>query len=102
MATFTIKRGGTLLLAVLLTDATGNALNLSAVTFAGQARDQASNLVEVLSITQGTQTGTALLEATDTATWPIGRVLCDIKATAGGIVLISETFVIHVLPAVTQ
>jgi hypothetical protein len=102
MATFTIKRGGTLLLALLLSDTSGNPIDLTGVTIAAQLRDAGSSLVEQLTITPAADVGAAVIEATDTATWPIGRLLCDIKVSFGGIVLVTDTFAVRVIQEVTQ
>lgn len=56
-------------------------------------------LVTVVDEAIGTYTLTAPL---GTATWPIGRQLCDIKETNSGNTKLTDTFTLTVLKAITH
>lgn len=99
-----IKRGEALLLQLTFLHDDGiTPVDLTTVTLAGQVRDPVGGLVATLPIVvSATQEGVALVTVADTSQWPLGMVRGDVRATAGGLPQLSDTFGIRVNRAVTQ
>lgn len=107
MTTIAHKRGDTLSLG-LTWDEEGETIDLTGYEVAAQLRDAHDVLVADLTVAiadQTTQRGRCTLSATaaETATWPIGKLSCDVQFTApGGAVASSETFSISVARDITR
>ena len=87
----------------------GCPVNLTGSTVRASLRDKALTLIEELTVTLGVQSGATLGTFTvsalpaDTATWPVGSLVCDFRIEDSlGVVTHSETFLITVENAVTQ
>lgn len=88
----------------------GDTLNLTGATLRAQVRPRNGTsfgavVQELTYAVVSAALGTFTLSATSaqTALWPTGRLACDLELTdSGGAVLHSQTFDVHVLPAVTQ
>ncbi len=102
MTSFAIKQGETMLLAINMADDNGVPIDISQLAISAQVRDGRANLIEALSVMLGAETGTGILQANDTANWPTGRLLCDVKLSLGSLAVATETFAIFVSSGVTQ
>jgi len=97
-----IKQGEALLLQLTFLHADNTPVDLTTVTLAGQVRDSVGDLVATLPIViSGTSEGIATVTVADTSQWPLGLLRGDIKATAGGLPVLSDTYPIRVNRAVT-
>lgn len=98
-----IKQGEALLLQLTFLHEDGvTPVDLTAVTLASQVRDPVGNLVATLPIiVSATTQGLATVTVADTSQWPPGMLRGDIKATAGGLPVLSDTYPIRVNRAVT-
>lgn len=105
-----IKQGDTLSIAGQALQDSGAALDLTGSTIRAQVRTRDGTgygalLTALTTVTVSASGGTFTLAATatQTASWPVGRLACDLELTdSGGSVTHSETFDIHVRAAVTK
>lgn len=100
-----IKRGDTLLQDGVAQQDDGSVFDLTGSTVTSQVRTVQDTLVADLDvvITDAAQ-GEFTLGATAaaTATWPVGKLLCDVKWSDGSDAIHTETFDLFVLAAVTR
>ncbi len=110
IAQIDVKRGDSLVLGCTATGEDGLPIDLATITVRAQARHRgalvADLAVQVLQASAGTYELTAPGDTT-TAAWPVGAVDVDIEyaqPASGGRrnVRSTQTFVLHVLPDVTQ
>lgn len=79
--------------------------SLNGIDIKSQIRE-ASILVTELTVTKANQTtnpGVFVLTptVTDTATWPLGNLLCDIQFSENGLIRSTETFYVAIIEQVT-
>ena len=102
MGELRIKQGEALLFQMTFLHEDNSAVDLTSVTLAAQVRDPVGNLVATLPIVvTGTTRGVATVTLADTTQWPLGLLRADVRATAGGLPVLSDTFGIRVNRAVT-
>ena len=85
----------------------GTPVSVADISIRSQIRKADYTMVTDLTVTKGDQAkapGTFALtpKVSDTATWPLDKLICDIEFTAGGVVLSTETFTIPVVEEVTK
>lgn len=103
IATLSIKQGATLQLLLAVQNDDGTPFDLTSVVVTSQLRAAFGVLIDTLNVTPTAIPGQLAVKE-DTALWPIGRLLCDLKFTTiatPAIILKSDTFAIDVLLAVT-
>ena len=103
------KRGNTFEAQVAYTDENGVPVNLDTegITVTSQVRTEAGTLVADLVVTpsdQGVSPGeyTLYKADTDTAAWPLEQLRWDIKYSAAGVVISTETIRINVQEEATH
>lgn len=103
MSEIRIKRGASLnLLMTFCGHDDGQAADVTHMVLASQVRDPQGCLVATLPLLKQPEIGQVTVTVLDTTQWPIGRLRCDLTATADGQVIYSETFAIQVARSVTQ
>jgi hypothetical protein len=98
----TLKAGASFNLALAFNSDAGVAIDMTPFTVAAQVRDAEGVLVTDLPITLQPTLGTGSISVLDTSGWPLGMLRCDVRVSSSTEVLISQTFSILVLRAVTQ
>lgn len=102
------KRGESFALSFEYKDAAGELIDLTGITIKSQIRNQNGVLVKELLVTkldQTTHKGQASLYVAtpqETALWPTGLLVCDIKLSVGDQAVLTETFRIPVAAGVTE
>lgn len=95
-----IKHGATLQLLFGVQNDDGSPYDLTTVVATSQVRDTSNALIATLTLaTTGTPGQLSITQ--DTASWPQGRFLVDVKLVSGGITLKSQTFGLLVDQAIT-
>jgi len=102
MTVVNIKRGDTLSLAGTY-KVDGVAASVSAMTIESHVKNHSGDLIEELTVTKTSGTGTFTISATavQTAEWPLTTLKCDIQFSASGVVQSTETFSISVEEDIT-
>jgi hypothetical protein len=103
MPTLTQKRGDTFRWALSHFD--GAAVQpLTGWTIASQVRTAADTVVATLTVSnRDDAAGLFVLSATETATWPVGKLLCDIQYTdASGVIRSTQTIEIACVLDITR
>lgn len=95
-----VKRGATLILQLTVTDDNNVPIDITNMTLSAQARTVLGAKVADLPVSHTDELSIALIEA-PTDSWPIGTLLCDLRAMSGEIVEYSATFQISVDRPVT-
>ena len=85
----------------------GTPVSVADISIRSQIRKSDYTMVTDLIVTKGdqaTKPGTFALtpKVSDTTTWPLDKLICDIEFTSNGVVLSTETFTIPVVEEVTQ
>lgn len=104
MSYLAFKRGDTYKLSVTLTDANGQAIDITDYAIESQIRKPTGELISELTatITDATN-GVFTLEDTSTQDWAIGCQFQDIQYTdTGGNVMSTQTFKVDVKEDITQ
>lgn len=100
MESRTIKRGDTLLLSCTRRDGAGNPVVLTGLTITAKVRYR--QFSEALTVTPvDPANGGFSLSSTNTATWPVAALKCDVQFISGSVVTSSQTFEIVVEEDVT-
>lgn len=100
-----IKRGDTLLQDGLAQNDDGTVFDLTGSTVTSQVRTVQGTLVADLDVViTDAPAGEFTLgaTATATATWPAGKLLCDVRWESGGDAIHTETFELIVVEAITR
>lgn len=95
-----VKRGATLVLQLTVTDDGGVPIDITNMTLTAQARTVLGAKIADLPVSHTDELSIALVEA-PTDTWPIGTLVCDLRAMTGETVEYSSTFQISVDRPVT-
>lgn len=99
-----IKHGDSFQLACIYKQA-GIPTDVSGFDIASQLRDSTGELVATLTVVvanQETSPGGFVLSATDTTSWPIDLLSCDIEFTQEGQIRSTQTFLVAVEPDITR
>lgn len=102
MSVIRIKQGDSLLLTMTFVNDDGSGVDLTNVTLSAQVRDVSDNPIAVLTIVKSSVLNVATVQETETGLWPPGILRADLKLVSGGLVVLSDTFGIHVNRAVTR
>lgn len=102
MADISLKQGAALALQIAAYDDQGVAFDITGMTYRAQVRDAQNDLVAALPMVPGAAANLISIFVPSTQAWPLGLLRGDIRFTANGADVISDTFTIHMLAAATQ
>lgn len=96
-----IKAGDSLILSFWFNDR-GRPIDTGNLILSAQVRAADQTLVANLTLLPQAQVGLVTATYPDTSGWPAGRLRCDLRVEANGLVVHTETFPIVVSQQVTQ
>ena len=82
----------------------GVATSVTSIDIDSQIRNKRGNLVATLSDAKQVQTGVFVLKpvVSDTSSWPVDVLQCDIQLSENGVIRSTDTFSIVVLEEITK